>query len=589
MSTRKLKAAPKAGIPKCRTGIAGLDDITGGGLPQWRPSLLCGSAGCGKTTLAMEFLVRGATQFNEPGVFMSFEETDKELCQNVASLGFDLADLCARKKLIMDFVRVERSDIEEAGQYDLEGLFIRLHHAIETIAAKRVVLDTIEALFAGFSDATLLRSELRRLFRWLKGKGVTAVITAEKGDGTLTRQGIEEYVADCVITLDHRVENQTSIRRLRVVKYRGSTHGTNEYPFLIGPTGFSVLPLSSLKLDHKAPTHRISSGVKPLDTMLAGKGFYRGMSILVSGVAGTGKSSLAAHFIRAACERGERAVYMASEQSSDEVIRNMSSIGIYLERLLKRGLLRFYAERPGAFGLEKHLVAINDMITAFSPRVVVIDPLTNFASAGTYSEVKSMVTRLIDLFKSRQITAMFTSLTSSGSSEEFTQVGVSSLMDAWLLLRNVECNGERNRALCILKARGMAHSNQAREMLLTDHGIQLLDVYSGSSGLLTGSARVQAEARQSEEAAEHSRLMRSKSLELACKRQQLELEIAKMRAAFEEAFEREEQTVLRNTRDVDLRRKAKNTIRAAVGHVRQADEIATSGNGRHAGAVAVKN
>jgi circadian clock protein KaiC len=585
MALRQEKVSPRQEIQKSPTGIVGLDQITGGGLPQGRPTLVCGSAGCGKTMLAMEFLVRGVTEFHEPGVFMSFEETDGELSQNVASMGFDLPGLCARKKLFMDYVRVERSEIEESGEYDLDGLFIRLQCAIEAVGAKRVVLDTIEALFSGFANDNVLRAELRRLFQWLKEKGITAIITAEAGDGTLTRNGIEEYVADCVIFLDHRVEDQTSIRRLRVIKYRGTLHGTSEYPFLIGANGFSVFPLSSLKLDHKAPTQRISTGIPRLDTMLGGKGFYRGTSILVSGGAGSGKSSTAAHFVQAACQRGERALYMASEQSTHEVIRNMRSVGIDLEPWVKRGLLRFYAERPASFGLEKHLVTLQEITAAFNPKVVVIDPITNFTSVGTHSEVKSMAVRLIDLFKSRQITALFTSLTSGDSAAEMSQVGVSSLMDAWLLLRNLECNGERSRGLYVLKARGMAHSNQIREFVLTDHGVQLLDVYTGPSGLLTGSARVAAEAKEREDAAEHARIVQSKSLELKHKRQQLEIEIAKMRTA----FELEEQALLQDAHEIELRQYSGDTVRKAISDSRQADKIPIKANGRHESSVVIRH
>jgi circadian clock protein KaiC len=585
MAARKENVAPRQEIPKSPTGIIGLDQITGGGLPQGRPTLICGSAGCGKTMLAMEFLVRGATEFHEPGVFMSFEETDKELGENVRSMGFDLAGLCARKKLFMDYVRVERSEIEASGEYDLEGLFIRLQCAIEAVGAKRVVLDTIEALFSGFGDDNILRAELRRLFRWLKEKSVTAIITAESGKGTLTRNGIEEYVADCVVFLDHRVEDQNSIRRLRVIKYRGTLHGTSEYPFLIGANGFSVFPLSSLKLDHKAPTQRMSTGIPRLDTMLGGKGFYRGTSILVSGAAGSGKSSTAAHFVQAACQRGERALYMASEQSTDEVIRNMRSIGIDLEPWIKKGLLRFYAERPGAFGLEKHLGTLQEITAAFNPKVVVIDPITNFSSVGTHSEVKSMAVRLIDLFKSRQITALFTSLTSGDSAAEVSQVGVSSLMDAWLLLRNLECNGERSRGLYVLKARGMAHSNQLREFVLTDHGIELLDVYSGPSGLLTGSARVAAEVRDREDAAERARIVESKNLELKHKRLQLEIEIARMRIAFEV----EEQSLLRDAHEVELKQYSDDTIRKAISESRHADKVLIKTIGHHESSAAVRH
>ena len=576
MSSHPPKFTPRHGIAKSPTGITGLDQITEGGLPKGRPTLLCGSAGCGKTVLAMEFLVRGATEFNEPGVFMAFEESDKELSQNVASMGFGLPALSARKKILLDHVRVDRNEIEETGDYDLEGLFIRLENAIDTIGAKRVVLDTIEALFSGFANANILRAELRRLFSWLKTKGVTAVITAETGDGKLTRHGIEEYVADCVIVLDHRVEGQSSIRRLRVIKYRGTMHGTSEYPFLIGETGLSVLPLSSLKLDHKAPTQRVSSGVPRLDAMLGGKGFYRATSILLSGGAGTGKSSLAAHFMQAACQRGERALYMTSEQSPDEVIRNMRSIGIDLERWLKRGLLRFYASRPGSFGLEKHLVTIHDLTTTFDPKVVVIDPITNFGSVGTYSEVKSMVTRLIDTFKARQITAMFTSLTSGDSGPEHSEIGVSSQMDSWLLLRNLECNGERNRGLYILKSRGMAHSNQIREFILTDHGVELVDVYVGPSGPLTGSARVAQEAKDRAEATERKQQLERKNFELKHKREQLEAQISRMRSE----FELEEQGLLQDAQEMEGQQKQIAPYGMEMGRAGQANVVDAYGNGR---------
>ena len=561
---------------KAPTGIGGLDQITEGGLPRGRPTLVCGGAGCGKTVFAMEFLVRGATEFNEPGVFVAFEENEKELAQNVVSMGFDVAGLIARKKLIIDHVRVERSEIEETGEYDLEGLFIRLASAIARVAAKRIVLDTIESLFASFSNANILRAELRRLFGWLKSNGITAVVTAETGDGKLTREGIEEYVADCVLLLDHRVEDQNSIRRLRVVKYRGTIHGTSEYPFLIGQDGISVLPLSSLKLDHKAPLQRISTGIPRLDTMLGGKGFYRGTSALISGGAGTGKSSIAAHFVQAACRRGERALYMASEQSVDEVLRNMRSIGIDLEPWVKRGLLRFYASRPGSFGLEKHLITIHEEISEFDPKVVVVDPITNFISAGTASEVKSMVTRLIDMLKSREITAMFTSLTTGDSDPEMSEVGVSSQMDVWLLLRNLESNGERNRGLYVLKARGMSHSNQIREFRLTDRGVELLDVYVGAAGLLTGSARIAQEAKEAAEARERKQQLQRKNLEMKHKRELLEAQIARMRAE----FENEQQTLAQDAKEMDARDKQLVLDREDMGRARKADVVRAHGNGK---------
>ncbi len=518
------------GLGKCPTGIVGLDKITNGGLPQGRPALVCGGAGCGKTLFAIEFIVRGAMEFNEPGVFVSFEETSEELAKNVRSLGFDLDDLVRRKKLAMDFVRVERSEIEETGEYDLEGLFVRLNHAIETVKAKRVVLDTIESLFSGLSNTAILRAELRRLFRWLKDKGVTAIITGEKGEGALTRQGIEEYVSDCVIMLDHRVHDQLSTRRLRVVKYRGSTHGTNEYPFIIDENGISVLPVTSMSLDHQVATTRISSGIDRLDAMLDGKGFYRGSSILVSGPAGTGKSSLAATFAQAACRRGEKCLYFAFEESSSQIIRNMRSIGIDLAPYVKKGLLRFHCSRPTLYGLEMHLVVMHKQIEQFSPSVVIVDPVTNMISAGVALDVRSMLLRLVDYLKNRQITTFMTSLTTSGHAMEQSETEISSLIDTWLLVRDIELGGERNRSLYILKLRGMAHSNQIREFVLTRKGVQLLDVYLGPAGVLTGSARLSQEAREQAQKAATKQAVRRQQAEAEARSKALESQIAALQA-----------------------------------------------------------
>lgn len=473
-------------LPKALTGIQGLDEVTGGGLPKGRPTLVCGSAGCGKTLFAMEFLVRGATQYNEPGVFMAFEETGKELTVNVASLGFDLDKLVAQKKILVDHVYIERSEIEETGEYDLEGLFIRLNHAIDSIGAKRVVLDTVESLFSGLPNPLVLRAELRRLFRWLKEKGVTAIITGERGEDTLTRQGLEEYVSDCVIVLDHRVTEQTSTRRLRIVKYRGSLHGTNEYPFLIDESGFSVLPITSVGLTHTVSSERISSGIPRLDAMLGNKGYYRGSTILVSGTAGTGKSSLAAHFTAAACRRGERVLYFALEESPHQIMRNMRSIGIDLELWVNKGLLKFHSRRPTFYGLESYLTTVHKELNNFKPRVVVIDPISSFIIGTNEFEAKSMIMRLVDFIKLNNITGFMTNLSAGGTDLEHTEINISSLIDTWLLLRDIEIGGERNRGIYILKSRGMAHSNQIREFILTDHGVELRDVYVGPEGVLTG-------------------------------------------------------------------------------------------------------
>jgi circadian clock protein KaiC len=537
---KKLKPAPKARseptsrpqLPKAPTGIQGLDEITGGGLPKGRPTLVCGPTGCGKTVLAMEFLVRGATQFNEPGVFMAFEETAEDLTENVLSLGFDLQDLIAQKKMALDFVYIERSEIEAAGEYDLEGLFIRLDLAINAIGAKRVVLDTIESLFSGLPNPLVLRAEVRRLFRWLKDKGVTAVITGERGEGMMTRYGLEEYVSDCVIELDHRVTNQIPARRLRVIKYRGSTHGTNEYPFLIDEQGIMVLPVTSLRLEHLVSTERISTGIARLDAMLGGKGYYRGSSILFSGTAGTGKTSVAAHFAEAACRRGERALFFSFEESSCQIMRNMSSIGIDLEPWVNKGLLRFMATRSTLTGLEMHLMTMHKAIDAFNPSVVVMDPLNSFVAGGNESEVKLMLLRMVDYLKINQITGFFTDLTSGGSAPERTAVAISSLIDTWLLVRNIEVGGERNRGLYILKSRGMDHSNQIREFLITDHGVELLDVYVGPEGVLTGSARLAQAAQEQSDQLRHQQEIENRKLELELKRKMLESQIALLRSEF---------------------------------------------------------
>lgn len=518
---------------KSPTRIQGFDEITGGGLPTGRPTLVCGGAGCGKTLFAMEFLVHGAEMYNEPGVFMSFEETEEELTTNVSSLGYDLEKLVAEKKLLLDHVHVERSEIEETGEYDLEGLFIRLNHALDSINAKRLVLDTIESLFSGLPNQLILRAELRRLFRWLKEKGVTVIITGEKGEGTFTRQGLEEYVSDCVILLENRVVNQNSTRILRVVKYRGSMHGTNEYPFLIDNSGFSVLPITSLGLSHTVTTERISSGLEKLDQMMEGKGFYRGSSILISGTAGTGKSSLAAHFVNAACTRGDRALYFTFEESPDQIIRNMRSIGIDLGQWVKKGLLKFHATRPTFYGLEMHLTVIHKEILEFDPQVVVVDPINSFMGSNIQTEAKSISMRLIDFLKTKQITGFFTSLTSGKNGLEYTDIFISSLIDTWILLRDIELGGERNRGIYILKSRGMSHSNQIREFLLTSHGIELQDVYLGMEGVLTGSARLAQEAREKTERLLRTQEIERMNLEIDRKRKAMEAKIEALRAEFE--------------------------------------------------------
>jgi len=521
---------------KIPSGIKGLDEITGGGLPKGRPALVSGGPGCGKTLFAMEFIARGIIDYNEPGVFVAFEEKIDDLKKNFHSMGFDLDELVRQKKLVLDHITIDRTEIEETGEYDLEGLFIRLGAMIDDVGAKRVAIDTLEAIFSGFANEAILRSELRRLFLWLKDRGITAVVTGERGDRTITKYGLEEYVADCVITLDHRVTNQIATRRLRVVKYRGSIHGTDEYPFLISSDGISVLPITTMSLTHMASTERIATGIPRLDTMLGAKGFYRGSSILVSGQAGTGKTSIAATFVNAACKRGEKCLLFIFEESESQFIRNMKSIGMDFEPWIKKGLLKFHAVRPTAYSLEMHLSMMIKLIDEFKPRVIAVDPISNLYPIGDDVQVRSMMMRLIDYAKSLQITGLFTNLSNDSASEAFslepTQMAVSSLMDAWLILKNIEGNGERNRVFSIIKSRGMAHSNQLREFILSDKGIELLDLYQGTEGVLFGSARMAQQSREVSDRLIRNEEIERKQRELDSKKLVMENEIALLRARF---------------------------------------------------------
>jgi circadian clock protein KaiC len=554
-------------LPKSPTGISGFDEITEGGLPKGRPSLVAGGPGSGKTLFAMEFLVKGATEFNEPGVFVAFEETPDELTKNVRSLGFDLNGLVEQKKLMLDHVHIERSEIEVTGEYDLEGLFVRLGYLIDSIHAKRIAIDTLESLFASLPNEAILRAELRRLFRWLKNRGVTAVITAERGsEGRFTRHGLEEYVSDAVILLDHRVTEQISTRRMRIVKYRGSFHGTNEYPFLIERHGISVLPITSVDLKHTVSSERVPTGIPGLDSMIGG-GYFKGSSILLSGTAGTGKTSFAASFADATCKSGGKALYFAFEESEHQIIRNMRSIGIDLDPWVQKGLLRFRASRPSAFGLEMHLVKMHSFINEFQPDSVIIDPISNLISVGSTREVNSMLNRTIDFIKGKGITAVLTNLSTPVMSEQ-TEVAISSMIDTWILLRNVELNGERNRTIYILKSRGMAHSNQVREFNITPRRIELTDVYIGEGQVFTGTARQAQEAKERAEALARKQEIERKRREYESRLKAAESQSAAIRAQMEQDRLELEMTI----RQEELREEARSIERRRLSEIRTREE-----------------
>jgi circadian clock protein KaiC len=566
-------------LPKALTGIAGLDEISGGGLPRGRATIVCGGPGCGKTMLGMEFLIRGAQEFDEPGVLIAFEETPQEMERNVGSLGFDVKHLVATKKLFLDHVFIDPSEIQETGDYDLEGLFIRLQHAVDAVGAKRICLDTLEALFSGFSNEGVLRSELRRLFRWLKDRSLTTVITAEKGDRTLTRHGLEEYVSDCVILLDHRVQDQISTRRLRIVKYRGTSHGADEYPFLIGKQGISVLPVTALEMRHRVSDDRIPSGIPDLDEMLGGQGFYRGSSILISGTAGSGKTTLASSFVDAACRRGERCLLVSFEESVNQVARNMKSVGMDLNQWTESGVLVHEAWRPSQYGIEMHLLRIHNLVESTQPQHVVVDPITNLITGSAQKEVYSMLMRLMDYLKTRQITSIFTNLTNRGEAPEQTDIGISSLTDTWILCRDQELNGERNRCMYVLKSRGMAHSNQVREFMMSGEGIRLIPPYIGAGQVLTGSSRVAQEAKEKAEALIRAQEIDKKQEALERKRGALEAQIRVLQMEFAaEELELERVIGQQKSRERQLNAERDAMSRIRSGAHDSAEKAAAAGN-----------
>lgn len=559
-------------LEKCPTGISGFDELSDGGLPRNRPTLVAGQAGAGKTLFGIEFVLRGIEQFQEPGVFVSFEEKPADLATNVLSLGYDLAAHQKANRLRVLHLSINPSEMIESGEYDLEGLFLRLNAGIQETGARRITLDAVENLFSGFTDIRVLRSEFRRLMNWLKDKGITAVVTTERGTNTITRHGLEEYIADCVITLDNRIDDQIATRRLRIVKYRGSAHGSDECPFIFNKRGISVMPITSAGLSYKVSSEQTSTGIPSLDVMLSG-GLFRGSSVLVTGTAGTGKSSIAAQMLDAACRRGERVLYVALEESPDQIERNMQSIGINLGQWRDAGLVSYLATRPTSRGLETHLATIASRVEEFKPNLVVIDPISALNTSTSDERVKLMLIRAVDLFKSRGITSLFTALNTADTVAESTSVGISSLMDVWFLLRNLEVAGERTRGLYVCKARGMAHSNQIREFLLTANGIKLVDVLLDESGqLLTGSARqMLLKQKDAEDQKRNASVTRRRTI-LENRRHVLDSKIAALRAEHEEELRLLEEDLSQEDWDRSSADKATSDITAwrnRVNHDRQ--------------------
>jgi circadian clock protein KaiC len=553
------RPAVSSGLEKAPTGIRGFDEITGGGLPRGRASLVTGGPGAGKTLFGLEFLVRGAQDFDEPGVLLAFEESAEELADDVASLGFDLAGLEAGGHLVVDACRVDATEFVTTGEFDLDGLFIRLSAAVQAVGARRVVLDTIEVLFGALDNEAVVRAEFSRLLRWLKDQGLTTLITGERGrEGQLTRYGIEEYVSDCVIVLDHRMHDEIATRRLRIVKYRGSRHGTNEYPFLVTDRGLMIWPITSTQLTYPVSTDRVSLGVPRLDQMLTG-GVHRGSTVLITGSAGTGKTTLAASAADAACARGEPALFVSFEESPDQLVRNMRSVGIDLGRWVGAGLLRLWGQRATAFGLESHLAGIERLLDETTPGIAVLDAVGSLTHIGAQSEVTAAVAREVDMMKSRGITGILTSLTHEDR-EETSSVDASSLIDTWLLLRNVESDGERNRLLFVIKSRGTAHSNQVREFILTDHGPELLDVSVGPRGVLTGSARMTQVAEERAAEAERRGELERRQLDLARRSAEVEAQIALLREQLATETAELDRLVVEQSRGEDARAAARATL-----------------------------
>jgi len=530
-------AAITAKLTKALTGIKGFDEITDGGLPRNRPTLLCGNTGCGKTVMSMEFLVHGAVQFSEPGVFFSFEETVDELVTNMESIHIDMEKLIREKKIYIEYLESGKSQVAQAGRYDLEGLFMRLQNAIQKVDAKRVVLDSMDALFYGL-DKEILRTEVKRLFKWLKEKGVTSLITSEINEQFVTKTGLEQFVADCVITLDSRVIDQTTTRRLRIVKMRGSGHGINEYPFMIDGAGVSILPVMSQMANQNLTNNRISSGIKDFDGMLDGKGYFEGSSILISGSAGTGKTSIAISLINETCKNNMKGLYCAFEESTSQLTRNMRSIGLDIQPYIASGLLKLYSSRPTIQNLELHLISIQNIIEEFKPQILILDPVTNLMSEGINSEIRQMLAHFVDFLKSKNITTLFTAaITLESIKSNPSDEGISAMMDTWILVRDIELNSERNRGIYVLKSRGMNHSTQVREFVITDEGIKLLPIYVSPHGILTGTSKLEETLRQEEERKLFENKIKIREHELEIKREIMENNISLLKTEFNAELE----------------------------------------------------
>ena len=530
------------------TGVKGLDDVLGGGIPQGHAMLLVGKPGTGKSILSMEYLLHGIELHKENGVYISFEESEKQIISNAASFGWKFEEMVKKNKLAISYIDMQPEQMRTVGDYDLSALILRVKGAIKKVNARRVVIDGINNLLSTFDDERIIRSDLLRLIREIKEVNATIFITGERGHDSWSKMGFEEYLADGLMHLDNRTDGNYQTREIQVVKCRGINHYTGKSPFIINSEGMSIRPLITADFDYKVLKSRVSTGIADIDNMLGGKGLYRGSTVYITGPSGAGKTSISSSFANGACSRGERALFLAFEESSDQIIRNMKSIGLSLDKWVNEKLLYFYTARATTNSLEGHLDNIMTMVREVEPTCVVLDPISAFRPIANENETKLMLIRLNDYLRARKITTVFTALSSDGEYSEHADVQLSSIADTWIVVRIMDYKGERNNVMQLMKSRGMSHSRQMKEMYFTGNGLKLQNVYQGPEGVLTGAARIGQEKYEKLKEARNvieidknrKKIERKKSLleaSIEALKHEYEEELEALHAAIEEAEE----------------------------------------------------